>query len=184
MITDPRRQTRGRAKLAGATLTGVAALATVAACSSTSSTPSATPSSTAPTAASPAASTPAAPAPAPQAALPGPPPGAAQLSTQPSGGGSYTRYRTGQSPAAVVGYYSTALRAAGYTITQSGGGGGGWGQYGGSEAGLEASNGGTFAAVNAGGSKQGATYFEVCTGTSAAQVDNCQGENHSDSGGS
>ncbi len=165
-------------KIAGAALGGVAAMLAVAACSSTTSTPSQSPTSAGPSTAAPA------PQAASPAAVPAPPPGAAQLSTQASGGGSYTRYRTGQAPAAVVGYYSAAFKSAGYTITQSGGGGGGWGQYGGAEAGLEASNGGSFAAVNAGGSKQGPTYFEICTGTSAAQVDKCQGENHSSSGGS
>lgn len=163
---------------AAAALTGVAALATVAACSSGSSSPS---QSASPTSSGPGSS---APASAPQGAIPGPPAGASQVSTQPSGGGTYTRYKAGESLAAVVSYYSSAFKSAGYTITESGGGGGGWGQYGGSDGGLEANNGTTFAAVNAGGSKQGPTYFEVCTGTSESQVDNCQSEHHSGSGGS
>lgn len=169
-------------KIASAALGGVAAMLAVAACSSTTSTPSQSPASTGPSTAAPAATTPAAPA--PQSAVPGPPPGAAQLSTQASGGGSYTRYRTSQAPAAVAGYYTAALKSAGYTITESGGGGGGWGQYGGSGATVDANTAATYVAVNAGGSKQGATYFEICTGTSAAQVDQCQGENHSSSSGS
>lgn len=169
-------------KIAGASLGGVGAMLAMAACSSTASSPSQSPTSAGSSTAASATTTPGAPA--TQTAVPGPPPGAVQLSTQASGGGSYTRFRTGQASAAVVGYYSAAFKSVGYTITESGGGGGGWGQYGGAGAGLEASKGGSFAAVNAGGSKQGATYFEICTGTSAAQVDNCQGENHSSSGGS
>lgn len=170
-------------KIAAVAAGGVAVLLTMAACSSTSSAPSQSPTTAPNTASSaPASTTPAAPA--PQAAVPGPPPGATELSKQASGGGFYARYRTSQAPVAVVGYYSAAFKSAGYTITQSGDGGGGWGQYGGSEAGLEVSGSGSFAAVNAGGSKQGPTYFEVCAGASAAQVDNCQGENHSSSGGS
>lgn len=173
------------ARTAGIALGGVAAMLAVGACSSTASTPSQSPS-VAPTSATatpvPQAPTPATPA--PQSVVPGPPPGATQVSTQASGGGSYTRYRTGQTPTAVIAYYTGALKADGYTITQSGGGGGGWGQYGGSGAGLEADNSRTFTAVNAGGSKQGATYFEVCVGSTAAQVDACQSENHTSSGGS
>lgn len=93
----------------------------------------------------------------------------------------YYRYSTSQSPSAVTSYYSGALKSAGYTVTNSGSGGGGWGQYGGSGSGLDANNGSSFVAVNAGGEKSGPTYFEICTGASAASVDNCQGNNHGDS---
>lgn len=78
-------------------------------------------------------------------------------------------------------YYKGEMSKAPWKVTSSGSGGGGWGQYGGSGSYVEGNDGSTFVAVNAGGSKQGATYFEVCEGPSSGAVDNCQGNDHGDS---
>lgn len=123
----------------------------------------------------PASSAPAPPAPP---SVPAPPAGAKALASR-SGpaGGTFTRYETAQGPAAVVGYYESGLKTAGFSVTSTGGGGGGWGGSGGSGAGLTGNNGTTFVAVEAGGSNQGSTYFEVCAGTSNEQVSNCQDGN-------
>lgn len=162
-----------RWKSASVIAIGAGAALALGACSSGSSS-SPTTSAPAPTTAAP---TSAAPAPG---NIPAAPAGSKQLSSN----GSYSRYSTSQAPAAVVSYYSGAFKADGYTVTSQNAGGGGWGQYGGSGAGLSANNGTTFAAVNAGGSKQGATYFEVCSGTSAAAVSSCQQNSHANTGGS
>lgn len=151
---------------------GLTAALTLTGCSgSSTSTPTGSP-------ATPAASSPAAPAtPATPAnnGVPGPPAGAKQLTSRPGqSGGTFARYQIGESAAGVVSYYETAFKASGFAITSSGGGGDGWGQYGGSGAGVEANKAGTFVAVEAGGSQQGPTYFEVCVGASAAQVSDCQ----------
>jgi len=157
-------------------LAGIAALATAtlaAGCSSSSTTPPTASSPAGPPA--PASSTPAPPAPA---SVPAPPAGAKALTSRAGqSGGTFTRYETTQSSAAVVGYYESGLKSAGFSITSTGGGGGGWGGYGGSGAGLTGNNGTTFVAVESGGSNQGPTYFEVCTGTSTAQVSDCQDGN-------
>ncbi len=152
---------------------GAGAVFLVAGCSSSSSTPEA--SSAAPTE---AATTAAAPA----TSIPGPPSGATEESTKSvSGGATYTSYKTSQEPAAVTAHYDSALKADGFNITNSGSGGGGWGQYGGSGAQVGGNNGTTFVEVNAGGSKDGPTYFEVCEGPSAASVKDCQSGNHGNS---
>ena len=115
-------------------------------------------------------------------ALPAPPAGSKNLSTEKEAGDVvYRRYSTSMKPAGVTSYYKTELTGSGYKVTSAGASGGGWGQYGGSGAGLEANNGSNFVAVNAGGSKQGQTFFEVCAGPSSAAVDQCQGNNHGDS---
>lgn len=128
--------------------------------------------------------TPSPSAPASNSAVPGPPDGSVLLSTQTSGGATYTRYRTSLEPSNVIAYYDGSFRAAGFTVTSTNGGGGGWGQYGGSGADTEANNGSTFAAINAGGATGGQVFFETCVGPSAAVVAACRNENQSTSGGS
>ena len=130
-----------------------------------------------------AAATSAAPAPAPAAGVPAPPAGSTLISgpTATANGGTYNDYKSSQTPTAVTGYYSTALKDEGFTITNSGSGGGGWGQYGGSGSQVGGNNGTLFVEVNAGGSKQGATFFEVCSGPSQAAVNSCQSGNHGQS---
>lgn len=96
-------------------------------------------------------------------------------------GATYTQYKTSESPTAVTGYYETAMKNQNFSITNSGSGGGGWGQYGGSGAQVGGNNGSVFVEVNAGASKQSSTYFEVCSGPTAASVSNCQSGNHGQS---
>lgn len=145
----------------------------VAGCSSSTTTPTATP--VAPTAA-------ATSAPAPASGVPAPPAGSTVVSAPAAdGAATYARYSTALAPPAVIAAYSAALTSSGYTITSSGGGGGGWGQYGGSGAGVSANTASSYVAVNAGGSKQGATYFEVCSGPSSASLQSCQQGNHGNS---
>jgi len=140
-----------------------AGLFAIAGCSSGSSSSSSSPAST-------------------SAGVPGPPAGATVVTApQPDGDATYSRFSTSSTPAEVETYYSGALKATGFNVTNSGGGGGGWGQYGGSEAGLSANNGTTYVEVNAGGSKQGPTYFEVCSGDSSQAVQSCQSNNHGSS---
>ncbi|MEI6623359.1 MAG: hypothetical protein WCP28_15770 [Actinomycetes bacterium] len=173
-------QNRNRVVVAAVAL-GAGVLVTGGCSSGSSSTPTSAPPAPVTSAAPTVAPTTAAPAPAP-ATLPGPPPGAKTITApQPDGAAMYSRFSTSQAPAAVVTYYTNALKGLGFTIASTGAGGGGWGQYGGSGAGVEAGNANTWVAVNAGGSKQGATYFEVCTGASSAIVDNCQNNNHGNS---
>ncbi|MEI6374528.1 MAG: hypothetical protein WCP26_12170 [Actinomycetes bacterium] len=114
--------------------------------------------------------------------VPAPPSGATSVvGPEDDKGAVYERYKTSQTPADVVTYYKDALSKAGFTITSSGTGGGGWGQYGGSGGGVSGNGGGTFVEVNAGGSKEGSTYFEVCSGASQAVVQACQGNQHGQS---
>ncbi len=162
-------------KLIVATALGSGVVLVLAGCSSSSDTSSASASPT-------AAATSAAPAPAP-AGVPAPPAGSTLVSGPKAvaNGASYTQYKTSAAPTAVIGSYNTALKSEGFTITNSGSGGGSWGQYGGSGAQVSGNNGSLFVAVNAGGSKQGATYFEVCSGPSAAAVNSCQSGNHGSS---
>lgn len=99
---------------------------------------------------------------------------------------------TAAPPADVVADYKTQLTAAGFSITSDGGGGGGWGQYGGSDAGLSANNGTEWVSVQAGGQSGSTTYFEVCVGPSSTSVSDCddasnddnqdQGQNQDDQG--
>lgn len=162
-------------KLLVATALGSGVVIAVAGCSSNSgSSSSASPTPT-PTATS--------AAPAPASGVPGPPAGSTETQAPKpiDGGGTYTQYKTSAAPTAVTSYYDTALKNAGFTITNNGSGGGGWGQYGGSGAQISGNTTSTFVSVNAGGSKQGATYFEVCSGPSAAVVNSCQQSNHGQS---
>lgn len=123
-------------------------------------------------------------APKPSGAVPAPPAGAKQLSTQAEAGNTkYTRYQTSQPPTSVTAYYKSEMSKGGWKVTGSSSGGGGWGQYGGSGSQVEGNDGSTFVAVNAGGSKQGATYFEVCSGPSSSAVDDCQDNDHGDDNG-
>ncbi len=163
-------------KLLVATALGSGVVLVAAGCSSNSgSSSSASPTPTAPTATT-------AP-PAPSGAIPAPPAGSsvAQAPKAVSGGGTYAQYKTSATPTAVTSYYDGALKGAGYTITNNGSGGGGWGQYGGSDAQVSGNDGKTFVAVNAGDSKGGPTYFEVCSGPSQAAVDSCQSGSHGSS---
>ncbi|MDP3972089.1 MAG: hypothetical protein Q8P61_04160 [Candidatus Nanopelagicales bacterium] len=154
---------------------GLTAALTLTSCSGSSpSTPTASPTT-------PAASSPSTPVPPAGNGVPSPPAGATQLTSRAGkAGGTFARYQIGESAAGVVSYYENALKASGFAITNSGGGGGGWGQYGGSGAGVEANKAGTFIAVEAGGSQQGPTYFEVCVGASAAQVSDCRNGDQGD----
>lgn len=105
--------------------------------------------------------------------LPAAPAGASVLQTSNNNGVQYARYSTSEQPAQVVSYYSGQWQNEGYAITNTGGGGGGWGKYGGSDAGATGSKSGSFVAVQAGGSTQGPTYFEVCQGANQQAVDEC-----------
>lgn len=81
----------------------------------------------------------------------------------------------------MITYYTGALKSSGFTIVSTGAGGGGWGQYGGTGAGVTANTASTYVDVQAGGSKQSATYFEVCSGATDAIVNSCQSNNHGNS---
>ena len=102
------------------------------------------------------------------------PSGASQLQQAQRNGAEYSRFSiSGTAPADVVADYTTQLTAAGFSITSDGGGGGGWGQYGGSDAGLSANNGTEWVSVQAGGQSGSTTYFEVCVGPSSTSVSDC-----------
>lgn len=161
-------------KILVATALGSGVVLALAGCSSnSSSTASESPTAAAPTTAAPA------PAPAP-AGVPAPPAGSTLVSGPKAvaNGASYSQYKTAEAATGVTGYYNTSLKDEGFTITNSGSGGGGWGQYGGSGSQVGGNNGSLFVEVNAGSSKQSATYFEVCSGPSAAAVSACQSGNH------
>ena len=166
-------------KVLVATALGSGVALALAGCSSSGSSSSSASPTTAPTTAAPTTA-------APAGVVPPPPAGSTQTQApkSTSGGGTYSQYKTSQAPTAVTGYYDAGLKNNGFTITNNGSGGGGWGQYGGSGAQVGGNNGTTFVEVNAGGSKQGATYFEVCTGPSAAAVNSCQNGNHGNSNSS
>ena len=111
-----------------------------------------------------------------------PPSGAKQLASRSQNGATYEHYSiTGSTPQQVVDGYQSELQGAGYTVSSTGGGGGGWGGYGGSDAGISANNGSQWVDVQAGGSNNGPTYFEVCTGPSKQSVNDCQDLNDDDS---
>jgi hypothetical protein len=117
------------------------------------------------------------------------PSGATQLQNGSANGATYWSYSiTGQDATQVVNTYSSELTAQGYTIQNQGGGGGGWGDFGGVNAGLTANKGSTYISVQAGGSNQGPTYFEICQGPTAASVNDCenisQGPEEGDNGNS
>lgn len=166
-------ETMGK-KLIVATAFGSGVVLALAGCSSNSSSSS----SESPTAAAPTSA-----APAPVAAVPAPPAGSTLVSgpTATANGGTYNQYKTAQAPTAVTGYYDSAMKNEGFTITNNGSGGGGWGQYGGSGATVGGNTGSLFVEVNAGASKQSTTYFEVCSGPSQAAVNSCQNGNHGSS---
>jgi len=117
----------------------------------------------------------------PTGGVPAPPSGSRETGSEINGEASYKAYATSATPASVIAHYSAAMKAENWKVTSEGGGGGGWGQWGGSGSGVEGNNGTTFVAVNAGGEQDSTTNFEVCTGPSAASVDNCQGQNHASS---
>lgn len=157
----------------GTTIVGAGAALALAGCSSSSSSSSSSSATPEPTKSS--------EAPVPSGAL-NPPSGSQKLSSKAEGGGTtYTRYSTSQTPVQVTSFYKAEMSKDGWKVTSSGSGGGGWGQYGGSGSQVEGNDGTSFVAVNAGGSKQGPTYFEVCEGPSASAVDNCQNNDHGDS---
>jgi hypothetical protein len=123
--------------------------------------------------------------------LPKAPSGADQLADKQAGGATYARYSvTGMTAQEVGQEYKSQAEQDGFTITSSGGGGGGWGQWGGSEYGLTAEkDNDSFLAVQAGGSKSGPTYFEVCVGPDKSSLEACDEHSQdtsddSDSGGS
>jgi hypothetical protein len=123
--------------------------------------------------------------------LPKPPAGSKERSKHQISSGTYARYSNATlSAPRVVKKYKKKATKAGYTIKSSGAHGGGWGGYGGSEAGMTAVKSGAYMGVQAGGSRQGATYFEVCVGADKGAVDECdhrsgRDSNHdSNSGGS
>ena len=144
----------------------------LAGCSSSSSSGDATPAASA-TQAKSAAPTEAAPVKAPA-----PPSGSKELDSSSSGGATYARYSTSESPAAVETHYVSALKADGYTITNSGGGGGGWGKWGGGGAGVTADKSGAWIDVQAGGESGSTTYFEVCTGPSESALEHCDNQSN------
>ncbi len=111
-----------------------------------------------------------------------PAPGGSQLmQTSTDNGVQYARYATSAAPQQIVSYYSQKWQAEGYQIQSTGGGGGGWGKYGGSDAGANGSKGGSYVDVQAGGSTQGPTYFEVCQGPNKAAVNECGNDSKSGS---
>lgn len=154
MVVTPARSAQVLVGVVGAALA-------LTACSSTSSTSPATPAPPQSTAGG-------------TATAPPPPAGAEQLDTQTNGTVEYSRYSiSGTTPATVISDYESSAKAAGYTVTSTGGGGGGWGGYGGSEAGMTGSMTGAYLDVQAGGQKSGPTYFEVCVGPDQSAVDQC-----------
>lgn len=109
------------------------------------------------------------------------PAGASQLQQAERNGAQYSRFSiSGTAPADVVADYKTQLTAAGFSITSDSGGGGGWGQYGGSDAGLSANNGTEWVSVQAGGQSGSTTYFEVCVGPSSTSVSDCDDASNDD----
>lgn len=169
-----------------AAFAATATSALLAGCSSSSSTPEPEVTVTE-TAAATAAATPeqtAAATPEQTAAASGsatPPSGATEVDSANENGMQYTRYKiSGTSAEDVVSGYEAQFKAQGYTIDNAGGSGGGWGKWGGSGYGMDASMDGSFASVQAGGSDNGPTYFEVCIGTDKSVVDNCGQQSQND----
>lgn len=155
----------------------------LAGCSSNSSTPEPAVTVTETAAASPAPASPAATTEATTSAAKAPtaPSGATVKESKEEGGMQYTRYSiTGTSAEDVVNDYESQFKEMGYTITNAGGSGGGWGQWGGSGYGMDASSDGSFASVQAGGSDNGPTYFEVCLGPDKSVVDQCGQQSQDD----
>lgn len=114
-----------------------------------------------------------------------PPAGSELIATSTRDGVAFSRYKTGSSSAAVISSYERELDGDGWTVVQSGGNGGGWGPWGGSGTGLTARKAADYFDVQAGGSKQGPTYFEVCAGPGARSVcDDQSNDANTSSGGS
>jgi hypothetical protein len=116
---------------------------------------------------------PTSPSPAEASSLPSPPSGSKEIQEENEHGVTYGRYSTGDEPSAVVAHYRAKLKADGWTIENVGGSSGGWGKYGGAEAGLQGRMGSEYIDVQAGGSRQGPTYFEVCIGPEEASEQQC-----------
>lgn len=117
-------------------------------------------------------------------ALPPAPSGAKQLDNKTTAAMTYGHYKiSGTTPKKVVSDYESTFKSQGYNITNAGGSGGGWGKWGGSNYGMDAESGSSYASVQAGGSKSGPTYYEVCIGPDKGVVDNCDSHsrNHKDS---
>ena len=168
---------------------GVAALA-LSACSSGSgsqSTVTVTASAPATEAPATAAATQAAKSVAPSATqdqlngLPPAPAGSSLLQTSTDNGAQYARYSTSEAPTQVVAYYTGKWQAEGYQIQSTGSGGGGYGKYGGADAGASGSKSGSYVNVQAGGSTQGPTYFEICQGPNQSAVNECSNDSKSGS---
>lgn len=153
--------------------------------SSTSATSSAPPSPTeAPTSAAPTPTSTPTPTSAPddgggaKSAIPTPPAGATLLGEHKTGPNEYARYKIQMPPKKVVNKYKRQAKSDGYSIKSAGGSGGGWGGYGGSEYGMTATKSSAYLEVQAGGSTQGPTYYEVCVSQdgSRAALDHCDKE--------
>lgn len=114
--------------------------------------------------------------------LPKPPSGSKKVSSESDGGDTYARYKTtSQSPKEVVTFYKGEATKQGYSVKNMNGGGGGWGGYGGSNWGMVAQKDGSYLDVQAGGSSNGPTYFEVCVGPGKSALRHCNNESNDDS---
>jgi hypothetical protein len=91
-----------------------------------------------------------------------------------SDGGTMTSYTTSAAGNSIAGSYETAVKAAGWSVTSSGGGGGRWGG-----SGLSATKGSEYLVVSAGGGG-GTTYVDVCTWPSKPKNDDCGSNDNQD----
>ena len=114
--------------------------------------------------------------------LSAPPSGSKKLSSETDGGNTYARYKnSSQSPKEVVTFYKGEATKSGYSVKNLNGGGGGWGGYGGSNWGMVAQKDGSYLDVQAGGSSNGPTFFEVCMGGDKSALKHCNNESNDDS---
>lgn len=156
-------------RLSYITVTAAGTALLVAGCSSSSTAPAVSPTTEAPATGAASGSMPAAPS------------GAKELNSSSTGGVEYARYEiSGTTPQQVIDDYNTTAAAAGYAVTDTGGGGGGWGGWGGANAGLEGTMTGSYLNVQAGGQTSGPTYFEVCVGADQSAVDQCDQNSQND----
>lgn len=156
-------------RLSIVTVTAAGTALLMAGCSSSSTSP-ATPAPESPAASGTSSGT-----------MPAAPSGATELSSSSTGGVEYARYEiSGVTPQTLIDDYTTSAKAAGYTVTDTGGGGGGWGGWGGANAGLEGTMTGSYLNVQAGGQSSGPTYFEVCVGADQSAVDQCEQNSQND----
>ena len=100
-----------------------------------------------------------------------PPPNAKALGNEKLAlGGEEASYSTSTSPADVILSYKQTLAAVGWTVTSAGGSGS---EHGGG-AGLEATQGARYLAINAGG-PAGTTFVHVCAWPKKPKDDHCGG---------